>query len=260
MGGYGSAYGPEETKRESYPKNCDTCLNPKKHGRADGIWRIPAHVDMEGKQQDAIWIECPNRWKCDKIMDFRRRFIQANKEKSHMPKKLLEKSLANFEINEKWQDQAARMLKHWINTESKDWLAYLGQVGSGKTHLASSAGNARLDQGYRVFYTRWADIMQEIKGFEYRLYNWCKDCPILFIDDLYKGNPTEIEMKYTAELIDYRYTRNLVTIITSERTPNNLSELDQATFSRIIEMCDKHWFSIPEKTGWNYRLRSLFKK
>lgn len=257
----GCAFGnQQEPIREDYPKNCDTCLNPDKGGRKDGIWRIPRHLGMDGEIHDAEWATCDKRATCEKISEFRNRYIRTNKRRSEMPPKLAEKKLSDFKATEKWQAQLKKLAEYWVSDRSGKWLSICGQSGSGKTLLCSGAVNERLEKGCRVFYKRWADIMQPLKHFDRKLYEVCKDFPILFIDDLYKGTPTDMEIKATAELIDYRYTHNLTTVITSERSSRELSEIDQATFSRIVEMCDECFFSIPEKTSLNYRLRKIFKK
>lgn len=90
-----------------------------------------------------------------------------------------------------------------------------------------------------------------------------KTAQILYIDDLFKTgraadgscNPTQADVRLAYEIIDYRYRCNLPTIISTERTPLGLLEIDQATGGRIKEMAGKNLFTIDTDMKRNYRLR-----
>ena len=83
-----------------------------------------------------------------------------------------------------------------------------------------------------------------------------KKVEVLFIDELLKKY-NETDLKYLIEIINYRYTNNLKTIITSEKTINELLEIDEATFSRVIEKADKYIINIQKDKTKNYRLKNV---
>ena len=92
-----------------------------------------------------------------------------------------------------------------------------------------------------------------------------QEAPILYIDDLFKCRRTsdggyslsDADVNMTLDLIDYRYTKRLATIISTELSPSELTEIDEATGGRIVEMAGLHTYSIEKKPGRNYRLRNV---
>jgi DNA replication protein DnaC len=92
-----------------------------------------------------------------------------------------------------------------------------------------------------------------------------KTAEILYIDDLFKVgkaadgscNPTGADVSLAFEIINYRYINHLPTIISTEKTPQELVEIDEATGSRIIEMAGGNVFSIARDAKRNYRLRGV---
>ena len=90
-----------------------------------------------------------------------------------------------------------------------------------------------------------SEYLEEIKSVE-----------VLFIDELLKKY-NDTDLKYIIEIINYRYTNNLKTLITSERVIDELIDIDEATFSRVIEMSGNYLSVIPKDKTKNYRLRGL---
>ena len=92
-----------------------------------------------------------------------------------------------------------------------------------------------------------------------------KSAQILYIDDLYKtgkaadgsSNPTGADIGLAFEIINHRYINHLPTIISTEKTAQELVEIDEATGSRILEMAEGHIYSIGRDMKRNYRLRGV---
>lgn len=151
------------------------------------------------------------------------------------------------------------------------WLLFCGQSGSGKTHLCTAVCRKRLFEGDEVRYMPWRDKVSELKSMsldnEHRaeIMASYKTAEILYIDDLFKVgkaadgscNPTGADIGIAFEIINHRYINHLPTIISTERTPNELVEIDEATGSRIIEMAGRYVFSIAQDVRRNYRLRGV---
>ncbi|MDO4378956.1 MAG: DnaA/Hda family protein, partial [Erysipelotrichia bacterium] len=143
-----------------------------------------------------------------------------------------------------------------------------GQSGSGKTLICSIiANNLLLQQKKAVLYITWTDFISRLKrdmmgdntNQVSKYLDEIKSVEVLFIDELLKKY-NETDLKYIIEIINHRYTNNLKTIITSERTIEELIDIDEATFSRVIEKADKYVINVPKDKKKNYRLRNICKE
>jgi DNA replication protein DnaC len=84
-----------------------------------------------------------------------------------------------------------------------------------------------------------------------------KTVDVLYWDDLFKPpkQPTAFDIETAFEVLNYRYLNLLPTIISSERKPEQLAMIDEATGSRIIERSRGH-LVVLEGKGLNYRLEA----
>lgn len=146
-----------------------------------------------------------------------------------------------------------------IRDSRENSIMFLGQVGSGKTHLAIAISNLLLDRGIGVIYMPYRDsitnLKQSIRDEEnyQREINKYKNAQVLMVDDLLKGKITESDINIMYEIINYRYFKNLPIIITCEKTVNEIIEIDEAIGSRLFEMSKKYVaVMIGEKL--NYRI------
>ena len=138
-------------------------------------------------------------------------------------------------------------------------IMLLGQVGSGKTHLAMSVSNILLDTRVGVIYMPYRSSITNLKQsitdeLNYKKeINKYKDAQVLFIDDLFKGRYTESDINIIYEIIDYRYFKCLPVIVTSEKTVAEIIDIDEAIGSRLYEMSKNHVISMRGK-HLNYRM------
>ena len=149
------------------------------------------------------------------------------------------------------------------------WLLFCGQSGSGKTHLCTAVCRHLLLAGEEVRYMPWRQDARELKAMEsnsqVEALKKLQTAPILFIDDLFKAgrstdgscNPTAADVNLAFDIINYRYTKRLTTIISTERSPAELVDIDEAAGGRIVEMAQGHTYCIEKKPGRNYRLRGV---
>ncbi len=175
-------------------------------------------------------------------------------------------TFSNYKVynaaTEKAKDTALKYLKSFKETRNtrKNSIAFLGQVGSGKSHLSIALGLNLLSKGVPVIYMSYREqilkLKQNILDEEY--YEACtrkfKTAQVLIIDDLYKGKLTEADINITFEIINYRYMKNLPIIVSSEYTIEKLLYFDEGIGSRIIEMCKNFTVEIRGKEN-NYRLK-----
>lgn len=191
-------------------------------------------------------------------------------EKSGLKNIIREKTFEAYSATEQWQKQIKDGAKAYAD-RPEGWLLFCGQSGSGKTHLCTAVCRHRLLAGDEVRYMPWREKISEIKGMSLdnerraEILNGYKKAQILYIDDLYKtgkaadgsSNPTGADIGIAFEIINHRYINHLPTIISTEKTAQELVDIDEATGSRIIEMAEGHTYSIARDTKRNYRLRGV---
>ena len=191
-------------------------------------------------------------------------------EKSGLKNSIREKTFDAFDAREDWQKTVKAGALRYAQ-DPKGWLLLCGQSGSGKTHLCTAVCRQRLLAGDPVRYMPWREKTAQLKAMaldnEQRaaLLDGYKRARILYVDDLYKtgrspdgtANPTGADIGLAFEIFNYRYNNGLPTIISTERTPQELVEIDEATGSRIAQMCGKHIYAIRRDPKRNYRLREV---
>lgn len=135
-----------------------------------------------------------------------------------------------------------------IRTSRNNSIAFLGQVGSGKTHLTIAIANALLKNGIGVIYMQYREAITLLKqlitddaAFQREISKY-KNVSVLLIDDIFKGatnqsRVNESEMRIMFELINYRYLANLPILVSGEYCIDKMLTMDEATGSRIAEMC-----------------------
>ena len=181
--------------------------------------------------------------------------------------KYLKKTLDDYEAEEEWRKKCKRTVEAFLERHSHDdaWFMACGQNGSGKTLLGSIIANTLLTKKERaVTYIVWTDFIGEVKRdmmgdktneVSDRMKE-IKNTEILFLDEVFKDyNATD--RKYLAEILNYRYTNDKKTIITSEKLLNELIDIDEATFGRAVEKCEGFMINIPRDRKKDWRLRGL---
>lgn len=191
-------------------------------------------------------------------------------EKSGLKNMIKEKTFDAFTAAHEWQ-KAIKTGAMAYADKPDGWLLMCGQSGSGKTHLCTAVCRHRLLAGDEVRYMPWRDAVAELKGLSLdserraELISAYKKAQILYIDDLYKvgkaadgtSNPTGADVQLAFEIVNYRDTNHLPTIVSTEKTPHELVEIDEATGSRIVGLAGDNVYSIGRDQKRNYRLRGV---
>lgn len=90
-----------------------------------------------------------------------------------------------------------------------------------------------------------------------------KHAELLYIDDLFKTGrsfdsrsprPTTADVNVAFEILNYRYTAKLPTIVSSECVLDDLIQIDESLAGRIAERA-KNLFELGPDRGKNHRLR-----
>lgn len=219
-------------------KNWENSIPGNKPGPDCPICKNRGYItEIKGKY--LVSVEC-------KCMEQRRSLHKI--ERSGM-KELLERcTLENFKTTEPWQSGMKRKAVGYLEDTDGRWFAALGAVGAGKTHICTAVCGELLKRGCEVRYMLWRDESVKIKAMandadEYeRLIRPFKYAKVLYIDDLFKTKKGEqiraVDVNLAFELLNYRYcNKKLTTIISSEKTMNELMNIDEAVASRIYERC-----------------------
>lgn len=147
-----------------------------------------------------------------------------------------------------------------IRVARKNSIMLSGQVGSGKTHLGMSIANKLLDNSIGVIYMPYRSSITNLKqsitdeeNYQREIRSY-KDAQVLLIDDLFKGRITESDTNIIYEIVDYRYFKNLPMIITTEKTIDQLIDIDEAIGSRLYEMSKNYLVTMKKGKELNYRL------
>ena len=172
-----------------------------------------------------------------------------------------------FKAGEKWQADIKAAAEEYAAAPDGKWFALCGQSGSGKTHLCTAICRKFLLDNRQVVYMPWRDDVAIIKSYENKdreaKLQAVKNAEVLYIDDFLKTGaardgttkPTGFEVAIAYEIINYRYTNRLVTVLSSEFAISEITIIDEAIGGRIAEMCDKNAISISRDKRKNYRMR-----
>ena len=90
--------------------------------------------------------------------------------------------------------------------------------------------------------------------------NYFKNAYVLYIDDFLKTKkgemPTAADINLAFEILNYRYNnKKLITIISSERTIDEFSDIYESVGGRIYQKTMLHYINIDIDKNKNYRLR-----
>lgn len=147
-----------------------------------------------------------------------------------------------------------------IRTERSNSIAFVGQVGSGKTHLSIALAVNFLKKDISVVYMSYRDVITKLKQnmideeyYQKELKKY-KYADVLLIDDLFKGKVTESDINIMFEIVNHRYMNNSPIIVSSEFSVDKLLDVDEGVSSRIIQMCKNYTIEIVGKDS-NYRLK-----
>ena len=112
------------------------------------------------------------------------------------------------------------------------WLTFAGPSGSGKTYLAAAIANRRIESGNPALFITAADLLDYLRsGFEEEselpfvdLFEQVRRAPLLVLDDLPTRPATPWTQERLFQLLAWRHSERLPTVITLRGDPNRLDE------------------------------------
>ena len=152
----------------------------------------------------------------------------------------------NFIVKEDWQQKMLDAAHRWCaNPEGTLYIG--GQIGAGKTHIAMAVAQDLIDRGKQVKVMIWSSDSQWLKraGDDYLPYvGSFRSVPFLYIDDLFRSrigsgrdSISEADRNLAYDILDYRCSREMPTIITSEFSLEEICSIDPAIGGRIAKSC-----------------------
>jgi DNA replication protein DnaC len=120
------------------------------------------------------------------------------------------------------------------------WLVILGGYGCGKTHLAAAIANYRVERGEPALFVVVPDLLDHLRAafgpdsptsYDER-FEMIRTAPLLILDDLGTESATPWAREKLFQLLNYRYTARLPTVITSN---SKLEEIDARLRSRLVD-------------------------
>jgi DNA replication protein DnaC len=180
-----------------------------------------------------------------------------------------------YETPDAWQAAIKEKALRFTQDDEHRFFFIGGQSGAGKTHICTAITAHYIDQGKRAKYMVWIDESNKLKGLvtepgEYAAaMDEIKKTEVLYIDDLFKPirgangqitPPSYADIRLAMEIINYRYNNpGLITIISGERTIDELLYLDEALAGRISQLSKEGGYCINLKkdSGRNWRLKGV---
>ena len=129
------------------------------------------------------------------------------------------------------------------------WIIFRGGYGSGKTHLAAAIANYRLQRGQSVLFVVVPDLLDHLRAtyspsstvaFDKR-FDDVRTAPLLILDDLGSQSTTPWAQEKLYQIVNYRYSGRLPTVIT---TNQELEGMDERVRSRLVDVSLCHVSSI----------------
>jgi len=187
---------------------------------------------------------------------------------AQIPPRFMNKSLESFRPVTPQHKEIVEFANNFIRTFRVDapnqptkGLLLCGKEGTGKTHIAVAILKAVVEKGHRGLYWNVPELFLELRRTmnaqtdldEAGIIDEAVETDLLVLDDLGAEKVSEYVMDRLYVLINGRYQNDLPTIITTNRTLEELrAQIGPRIVSRISEMCMKIDFP-----PGDYRLRNM---
>jgi len=145
---------------------------------------------------------------------------------------------------------------HAFAEKPRGWLVFVGEYGSGKTHLAAAIANYRSGLGDPPLFIMWLDLLDHLRAtfgsdskvsFD-RRFEEIRKAPLLILDDLSTQTMTPWVRDKLYQLFNHRYNAELPTVIT---TVDSMDLMDARIRSRLLDqrLCTIYSITVPSYHG-----------
>jgi DNA replication protein DnaC len=140
------------------------------------------------------------------------------------------------------QERFARALADAVRyaEDPQGWLVFVGESGTGKTHLAAAIANQCIENGVPVFFAVVPDLLDHLRAaygpaseIPYdRLFEVVRNAPVLVMDALGTQFSTPWAEEKLFQVLNHRYNSQLPTVFTCSIA---LDDLDERIRTRISD-------------------------
>lgn len=238
--------------REDEPEtvvHCDVCQ--------DRGWV----VDSEAKP-----IDCPAYCGSAQAIQRKRQQVQFNRMMTKLDRKAnpMKGRLSTYKPCNTHQSDALRASKAFIGDGDigfangnvfKRSIVFVGQVGSGKTHIVSAIGNELAHNGKNVWYMKFGEMIRRVNAClddsigipQIEVIHALQYVDVLILDDVGRDNVTGATKDLFFDIIDARYDIDLPTIITTNLDQQQMNTVfSERIESRLTHMA--HWIRLDGNT------------
>jgi DNA replication protein DnaC len=151
--------------------------------------------------------------------------------------------------------RALNLARHFAQAP-RDWITFIGEPGSGKTHLAAAIANECGSRGEPFCFAIVPDLLDHLRSsfapdspIRYdQLFEDVRNAPLLILDDLGAQSTTPWAQEKLFQILNHRYNAALATVIT---TNVPLEQHERRICSRMLDQRLSTVFAI---TAPPYRL------
>jgi len=127
-----------------------------------------------------------------------------------------------------------------IKKNLKDWYVFFGNVGTGKTHLATAIVRSAWEKGERSQeIVKFRNICAQVRADfsqETKVVNYYSSFDILVLEEIGRGYNSGFESSILFEILDNRYENKKQTILTTNMSMGELVNfIEKATLDRLKE-------------------------
>ncbi len=192
----------------------------------------PQLLDQAGKD-DPGYYEFIRQIVLSEAAAKQQRGVEYRVRQSHLPQPLKMLSGFDFDFQKKLDRRLVMDLSSMEFIDRKESILFIGNNGTGKSHLAQSLAFLACQRGYRTYYTTCSELIRDLnqgvfeKTLDKRIRKYI-NCELLLIDEM-GHDRLELQVVKEAHLlfkvIDQRYKENKSLIFTS-----NIEEEDWPEF------------------------------
>lgn len=255
----------ERNTKSSGKTNCDFCGEPLLRKEIfEGLTlpilcECPGSVNFREEEQREIARQLEEK-------EERMRMERAKRllEESCLGERFASRVFSTFKVtqeNREAYEASVAFVEDFRAEETKGrGIIFVGNVGTGKTHLSAAIVNELVRKGYPCIFGNVTALLGRLRqSFDGNGENeaaimkkYC-EASLLVIDDLGKEKTSEWVQEKLYALINHRYEHYLKTIITTNDQFATLEKkIGEAAISRLIEMCDGYKLG-----GSDYRKKCL---
>jgi len=230
-------------------------LGPHLDRKFGVIGRQPARCDTHG-EYSAVMLRaggvsgCPicasDKRDMEELERKRFQFRTLQRDAAKIPKRFTDKSFASFVVSSPAQQVALDACMEYVDNFSKHkregrCMLLLGKVGTGKTHLATSAASALINEHLvKAIYRTVGSVIGDIKATfsdksgetEAHIMGELIGADLLVLDEVGATKQSEFELATLFSIINGRYEQGRPMIIVSNLSP---AELNDALGVRCVD-------------------------